>query len=210
MQDMCRCRIVPASALPKVLICTLQTMRHWGRLQWGERRGGVVLFCYGDIYYEESRRQGAAWLTGQGGGWWQFLLLLLSTPCPCSPALHPLYSYCHLVTGHLEPHYLGYSYSRCKHFSVSQLPFPVWTRETMPMHRNVECECALESFDRKDGTSTFPIIWKLFRILNFDIIFNSSGIKQVGHIEIDKICKITFIPYIYPTPRAAVCTENFI
>ena len=125
--------------------------------------------------------------------------LLLSTPCPC-----------HLVTGHLEPHYLGYSYTRCKHFSVSELPFPVWTLETMPMHRNVECECALESFDRKDGTSTFPIIWKLFRILNFDIIFNSSGIKQVGHIEFDKICKITSIPYIYPTPRAAVCTENFI
>ena len=58
-----------------------------------------------------------------------------------------------------------------------------------------ECECALESFDRKDGTSTFPIIWKLFRILNFDIIFNSSGIKQVGHIEFDKICKIASIPY---------------
>ena len=122
MQDVCRCRIVPASALPKVLICTLQTMRHWGRLQWGERRGGVVLFCYSDIYYEESRRQGAAWLTGQGGGWWQFLLLLLSTPCPCSPALHPLYSYCHLVTGHLEPHYLGYSYKVTPDANISLSP----------------------------------------------------------------------------------------
>ena len=113
MQDMCRCRIVPASALPKVLICTRQTMRHWGRLQWGERRGGVVLFCYSDIYYEESRRQGAAWLTGQGGGWWQFLLLLF----------HPLLSCpCHLVTGHLEPHHLGYSYKVTTDANISLSP----------------------------------------------------------------------------------------
>ena len=196
MQDMCRCRIVPASALPKVLICTLQTMRHWGRLQWGERRGGVVLLCYGDIYYAESRRQGAAWLTGQGGGWWQFLLLLFHPLLSCSPppALLPL-SPGHRSHGASSPWIQLQGYNRCKHFSVSQLPYSVWTRETMPMHRNVECECALESFDRKDGTSTFPIIWKLFRILNFDIIFNSSGIKQVGHIEYDKICKIASIPY---------------
>ena len=196
MQDMCRCRIVPASALPKVLICTRQTMRHWGRLQWGERWGGVVLFCYGDICNEESRRQGAAWLTGQGGGWWQFLLLLFHPLLSCSPppALLPL-SPGHRSPGASSPWIQLQGYNRCNHFSVSQLPYSVWTRETMPMHRNVECECALESFDRKDGTSTFPIIWKLFRILNFDIIFNSSGIKQVGHIEYDKICKIASIPY---------------
>ena len=155
---------------------------------------GEVVWCCFVIVIFIMRRAGdrvlLGWLgrAGAGDSFYysssQPPALLLSTPCPC-----------HLVTGHLEPHYLGYSYTRCKHFSVSELPFPVWTRETMPMHRNVECECALESFDRKDGTSTFPIIWKLFRILNFDIIFNSSGIKQVGHIEYDKICKIASIPY---------------
>ena len=114
--------------------------------------------------------------------------------CSPPPALLPL-SPGHRSHGASSPWIQLQGYNRCKHFSVSQLPYSVWTRETMPMHRNVECECALESFDRKDGTSTFPIIWKLFRILNFDIIFNSSGIKQVGHIEYDKICKIASIPY---------------
>ena len=85
MQDVCRCRIVPASALPKVLICTLQTMRHWGRLQWGESRGGVVLL----------------WRTAQS--WWYLLWGEPETGCclvdwagrglvtvSITPPLHPL------------------------------------------------------------------------------------------------------------------------
>ena len=97
MQDVCR--IVPASALPKVLICTRQTMRHWGRLQWGDRRGGVVLFCYGEQHASTElvifvmRRAGdrvlLGWL-GRAGAGDSFYYssspppapaLLLSTPC---------------------------------------------------------------------------------------------------------------------------------
>ena len=196
MQDVCRIDSVPA--LPKVLICTRQTMRHWGRLQWGER----VWCC---CYVEENSKELVICIMERAGdrvllGWLGTGLVTVSiTPPPPAPApvTWSLVTCSLITTGTVTPD-ANISLSPSFHFQTG------WT-----MHRNVECECALESLDRKDGTSTFPIIWKLFRILKFDIIFNSSGIKQVGHIEFDKICKIASIPYIVYLPHATCCSLHW-